>query len=128
MPQSKTVSPPQFSGSVSTSTPPGVIVSGGNVEESTQRLAGILGTPMKVGPSVFPTVPAGFNSNLHYYPGLSYSYRGAAMIETPSHGQILYATYDIQNIQLTIRGAVSTDVIAQWQMLLASPASIIPGY
>ena len=120
--------PPQFSGSVSSGTPPGIATSGGNLEPSPQRMAGILGTPMKVGPSAFPTVPASFNANAHYYPGLSYSYRGAALIETPSHGQIRYATYDIQNIQLTMRGAVTTDVIAQWQLLLTSPASIMPGY
>jgi uncharacterized membrane protein len=90
-------------------------------------MAGIVGTVGKVGPSSFPTVPASFNANTHYYPGLSYSYRGAALIETPSHGQIRYATYDIQNIQLTMRGAVTTDVIAQWQLLLTSPASIMPG-
>jgi len=121
------LNPPQFAGSVSDSTPPGVYLTGGNVEPDIQKAAGILGTAGKVGPSTFPTVPASFNANAHYYPGLSYSYRGAAMVETPSHGQIRYATYDIQNIQLTIRGAVSTDVLAQWQLLLTAPAQIYGG-
>jgi len=120
--------PPQFSGSVNSGTLPGIYTSGGMLEPVPQKLAGILGTPMKVGPSSFPTVPASFNSNSHFYPGLSYSYRGAALVETPSHGQIRYATYDINNIQLTMRGAVSTDIIAQWQLLLTTPASILPGY
>lgn len=120
--------PPQVSGSVSSGAPTPVITSGGNLEPPIQRAIGILGTASKVGPSVFPTIPSSFNSNAHFYPGLSYSYRGAAMVETPSHGQIRYATYDIQNIQLTMRGGISTDILAAWQLALTSPASIIPGY
>jgi hypothetical protein len=120
--------PPQLSGSVNSGTPNGVFTSGGNLEPSQQRAMGILGTPMKVGPSSFPTIPSTYDTNRMFYPGLSYSYRGAAMVETPSHGQIRYATYDIQNIQLTMRGAVSTDVLAAWQLALTSPASIMPGY
>ena len=125
--QADVLPPPQFSGSVSSGTPPPVtLITLGTVEPAAEKAAGILGTAGKVGPSSFPTVPASFNANAHYYPGLSYSYRGAALVETPSHGQIRYATYDIQNIQLTIRGAVSTDVLAQWQLLLTAPATIYP--
>lgn len=124
--QADVLPPPQFAGSVSSGTPPPVILTTtGIVQPAAEKAAGILGTPGKVGPSSFPTVPASFNANAHYYPGLSYSYRGAALVETPSHGQIRYATYDIQNIQLTMRGAVSTDVLAQWQMLLTSPATLM---
>jgi hypothetical protein len=123
----KSVQPPQLSGSVDTSTPTPVHVSGGNQEPPVQRMAGILGTPVDTGPQPFPTIPAGFNANLHYYPGLSHSYLGAAYIESPMRAQIRYATYDIQSIQLTLRGPAAADVIAQWQLMLTSPASIMPG-
>lgn len=118
--------PPQLSGSVDTTTPSPVIVSGGNLEPPVQRLAGILGTQVDSQPNPFPTIPAGFNANSHFYPGLARSYIGAALVESPMRGQIRYATYDIQNIQLTIRGPAASDVIARWQLMLTSPATIQP--
>jgi hypothetical protein len=118
--------PPQVSGSVDTTTPSPVNLSGGNLEDPTIRLAGILGTPVDTGPQPFPTIPAGFNANLHYYPGLSHSYLGAAYVESPQRSQIRYATYDIQSIQLTIKGPVASDVIARWQLALTGPATVMP--
>lgn len=127
MPQQKAVAaPPQLSGSVDTSTPSPINLSGGNLQDPTIRLADILGTPVDTGPNPFPTIPAGFNANLHYYPGLSRSYVGAAYIESPQRAQIRYATYDIQSIQLTIKGPVASDVIARWQLALTGPATVMP--
>lgn len=77
----------------------------------------VLGTPVDTGPTCFPTVPSSFNANHHYYPGMSKEYvMFGGLQETPMHRQIQFATYDIPSIQLTIRGPISPDVLARWQL------------
>ena len=117
-PKRDVAQPPQISGSVDSTTPSPVNLSGGNLEDPTIRLAGILGTPVDTGPQPFPTIPAGFNANLHFYPGLSHSYLGAAYVESPQRRQIRYATYDIQSIQLTIKGPVASDAVSYTHLTL----------
>lgn len=115
---------PQYDASVNVAVPPPLQLSGGNLEPDAQRWAGILGTRVDTGPTCFPTVPSGFDANHHYYPGLARSYLGAAYIETPQHTQIRYATQDIPSIQLTIRGAISPQVLQRWQLSQVSAATI----
>src|SRR5579859_583764 len=95
------VAGPQFDASVNSFTPPPVQLSGGNLEDGAQRLAGILGTEVDTGATCFPTVPSSFDANHHYYPGLGRSYLAAAVVETPMHRQIRYATYDIPDRKST---------------------------
>lgn len=78
--------------------------------------ANILGLPVDTGPTCFPTVPAGYNANQKYYPGLARSYISAGLQETPTHRQIQFATQDIPSIQLTMRRGLSPDVLARWQL------------
>jgi len=113
---------PQLDGSVNTGLAPPLILSGGNLEPDAQRWGGILGTPVDTGATCFPTVPAGFDANRHYYPGLAASYLGAAYVESPQHRQLRQATADIPSIQLTVRGAISPQVLQRWQLSQVSPA------
>lgn len=117
---------PQFDASVNSFTPPPVTTSGGNLEDGNQRLAGILGTLVDTGATCFPTIPSGFDANHHFYPGLARSYLAAAVVETPMHRQIRYATYDIPSVQLTIRGPISPQVLQRWQLSQLSAGTIIP--
>lgn len=117
---------PQFDASVNSQTYPPIVTSGGNLEDATQRIAGILGTSVDTGATSFPTVPSSFDANHHYYPGLSRSYLAAAVVETPMHRQIRYATQDIPSVQLTIRGPISPQVLQRWQLSQISAGTIIP--
>jgi hypothetical protein len=114
---------PQLDGSVNRGLLPPVYLSGGNLEPNEVKVANLLGSDQ---PACFPTVPAGFNANSHYYPGLGRSYLGASYVETPSHKQIQYSTEDIPSVQLTIRGAISPQVLQRWQLSQVSGATILP--
>lgn len=115
----------QVDASVNRNDPVPQISTGSNLEPVSIWWMEVLGVaPVDTGAMPFPTVPASFPANAHYYPGMSRSYVGAAFVETPSHYQLQQATQDIVTIQLTIRQSIGPDVLARWQLALAGPASI----
>jgi hypothetical protein len=91
----------------------------------------ILGTSVDTGPNPFPTIPSSFPANSFFYPGLHRSYMVyGGYQETPSHRQIQFATTDIPSIQLSIRAAISPDVLARWQLAnsqIADPRTYVGG-
>jgi hypothetical protein len=108
----------QFAGSVNTQIV-GNPVAGVPIVGAVDPLwfANVLGTPVDTGATCFPTVPASFDANRKYYPGLSRSYiQYASLLETPTHRQIQYASQDIPSIQLTVRRGLSPEVLARWQL------------
>jgi hypothetical protein len=115
----------QVDASVNRNDPDIGVLTGANIEPVSLWWMDVLGVaPVDTGATPFPTVPASFPANAHYYPGMGRSYVMAGYIETPSHTQIQMATQDIQTIQLTIRQSISPDVLARWQLALSGPASI----
>lgn len=116
---------PQLDASVVRDAPPPLTLSGGNIEPPEQKWLGLVGTAADLPQlTVFPTVPASFDANRHYYPGLAKSYLGAAVVETPQHSQIQYSTFDIPSIQLSMRGPISPQVLQRWQLSQVSAATI----
>ena len=115
----------QVDGSVNRNDPDPQVLTGANLEPPTIWWMEVLGVaPVDTGAMPFPTVPASFNANAHYYPGMSRSYIGATYVETPSHYQLQMATQDIVTIQNTIRQSIGPDVLARWQLALSGPGTI----
>lgn len=116
----------QVDASTNRNAPPSIYLSGGNLYPPTLWWSNVLGVaPVDTGAMPFPTIPAGFNANHHFYPGMGRSYLAAGYVESPSHRQIQMATEDINTIQLSIRGPISADVLARWQMALTGPGAIV---
>jgi len=115
----------QVDASVNRNQPPLLNLSGGNLTPPVIWWQDVLGkAPVDTGANPFPTIPASFEANHHYYPGMGRSYIAAAYIESPSHYGLQMATQDIQTVQLGIRGPIAADVLARWQLALSGPASI----
>lgn len=75
-----------------------------------QVIAGIV-QPEEGSPSVFPTVRV---MNNRWPSALMRSYEGAALVESPMHRQVRYATHDIPTVQLSIRKSISPAVVQAW--------------